>query len=85
MHGRCEVSNPEMSVADSDEKLFLRSETDALEVAENCWTCFQHLRHAPSTVLPAGSTKEQVELLHQIRASKPQRQPSELLSLCLFY
>ena len=42
-------------MADSDVKLILRSETDALEVAENCWTCFQHLQHAPSTVLPAGS------------------------------
>ena len=68
MHGRCEVSNPEMSVADSDVKLILRSGTAALKVAENCWTCFQHLHHAPSTVLPAGSMKVQVELLHRIRA-----------------
>ena len=36
------------------------------------------LRHAPSTGLPAGSMKVQVELLHHIRASKPQRRPSEL-------
>ena len=64
MHGRYEVSSSEMSVADSDVKLILRSETDALKVAENCWTCAQHLRHAPSIVLPAGSMKVQVELLH---------------------
>ena len=85
MHGRCKVSIPEMSVADSYVKLILRSETDALEVTESYLTCFQHLRHAPSTVLPVGSIKEQVGLLHQILESKPQRRPSELLSLCLFY
>ena len=54
MHGTCEVSIPEMSVADSGVKPIFKSETDALEVAESYLTCFQHLRHAPSTVLPAG-------------------------------
>ena len=45
-------------MADSDVKLLLRSETDAHKVAETCWTCFQHLLLAPSTLLPAGSMKE---------------------------
>ena len=70
MHGRCAVSIPEMSVANSGVKLVLKSETDVLEVAESYMTCFQHLRHAPSTVLPAGSMKEEVGLLHQILTSK---------------
>ena len=75
MHGRCEVSNLELSVADSGVKLALRSETDVLEVGQNFWTCFQHLRHAPSTVMPAGSMKKLVQLLRQILASKPQVRP----------
>ena len=69
MHDRCEVQCIDLSVVDSDVRLIWKSEIDVLEVLETGWTCSQHLRHSPSTILHVELLQRLVESLCQIRAS----------------
>ena len=75
MHDGCEVQFPDLSVVDSDVRLTWKSETDVLEVLENCWICSQHLLRSPSIVLHVELLLRSVESLCQIRASGSLGQP----------